>query len=108
MMGNMTLGDLIKWLKEQNADDVVLDGFGSPHSDRGDYSELAFKPVEKTTFGEMLKHAESAVGKKFTGYKGGEYIMREYTSVYIGCYGDCGDEITPIHFKYWLLTTHLA
>lgn len=30
--------------------------------------------------------------------------MGQWTSVYIGNYGECGDEITPIHFKYWLLT----
>lgn len=24
--------------------------------------------------------------------------------VYIGKYGECGDEITPIHFKCWILT----
>ncbi len=104
MLGNMTLGGLIRWLEKQDGSLVVKDGFGSPHSDRGSYDELAFDPVDETTLGEMLSHAKSALGTAFPGWKGGEYEMFEYTSVYIGHYGDGGDEITPIHFKYWLLT----
>lgn len=104
MMANMTLGTLIEWLEKQNQNLVVNDGFGSPHSDRGDYSELAFKPLPKAKIGDMLKYAKSAIGKTFVGWKGGEYKMDLHTSVYIGEYGDCGEEITTIHFKYWLLT----
>lgn len=103
MNGNMTLGKLIQWLEQQDPNRIVTDGFGGPHSDRGSYDELAFDPVEETTFGEMLAHAKSALGKKFTGYKGGEFLMDEYTPVLIGNYGECGDEICHIHFKYWLL-----
>jgi hypothetical protein len=102
--GNMTLGDLIDWLEKQNPLLVVKDGFSSPHSDRGSYDELAFSPEEETTIGKMLGYALSADGATFTGYKGGDFKMGRHTSVYIGSYGSCGDEITPIHFKYWLLT----
>lgn len=108
MYANMTLGDLIDWLKQQDARLVVKDGFGSPHSDRGSYDELAFDPLPEASLGDMLKHAESAVGETFTGYKGGQFEMGLHTSVYIGAYGDCGHEITPIHFKYWLLTAKQA
>ena len=52
----------------------------------------------------MLKHAKSALGATFPGWKGGEYTMNEHTPVYIGKYGECGEEITSIHFKYWLTT----
>lgn len=100
----MSLGNLIDWLKEQDSALIVKDGFGSPHSDRGSYDELAFDPAEETTLGEMLVNAQSAVGATFTGWKGGEYTMGEYTSVYIGEHGNCGEEITKTHFKYWLLT----
>jgi hypothetical protein len=105
MYSNTTLKDLIDWLEEQDPDKIVSDGFGFPHSDRGSYDELAFEPIEEITFGEMLSHAKSALNKTFTGYKGGDYKMTEYTPVYIGKWGCCGDAITPIHFKYWKLSS---
>lgn len=108
MYGNMTLGELIEWLKQQDPNLIVLDGFGSPHCDRGSYDELAFEPVDKTTIGDMLEYARSAVGETFCGWKGGDFTMDEHTSVYIGHYGICGEEITSIHFKYWLLTGELT
>lgn len=104
MMNHTTLGILIDWLKTQNPKLVVKDGFGSPHSDRGSYDELAFTPKDEATIGEMLRQAKSAVGKTFTGWKGGDYKMDLDTPVYIGEYGECGDAITPITFKYWLVT----
>ena len=104
MYGNMTLGRLIKWLEQQDPELVVKDGFGSPHSDRGSYEELAFDPLPEAKLGDMLRHAQSALGHSFDGWKGGTYTMYDYTSVNIGEYGSCGDAITPIHFKYWLLT----
>ena len=104
MLGNMTLGKLIEWLEAQDQDLIVKDGFGSPHSDRGSYYELAFSPEPESKISEMLTHAKSALGATFTGWKGGDFKMGEWTSVYIGKYGECGDEITPIHFKYWILT----
>lgn len=104
MMANMTLGKLIEWLEQQDKDLIVKDGFSVAHSDRGDYSELAFCPEQEARIGDMLECAKSAVGATFTGWKGGEYVMDENTPVYIGDYGVCGDEITPTHFKYWLLT----
>ena len=104
MYNHTTLGDLIDWLKAQDQNLIVKDGFSSPHSDRGSYDELAFRPEEEAKISDMLRHAESAIGATFAGYKGGEYEMDRHTPVYIGKYGDCGDAITPIHFKYWLLT----
>ncbi len=104
MYGNMTLGKLIAWLEKQDAKLVVKDGFGFPHSDRGDYAELAFSPLPTAKIGNMLKHAKSAVNATFTGWKGGEFKMIGCTSVYIGKDGECGEEITNTHFKYWLLT----
>ncbi len=104
MNANMTLGDLIKWLEVQDQDLIVKDGFSSPHSDRGDYSELAFTPENESKISDMLANAKSAVGKTFLGWKGGDFEMGEHTPVYIGEYGSCGEEITSVHFKYWLLT----
>lgn len=106
MYANMTLKDLIEWLEKQDQDLVIKDGFGSPHSDRGSYAELAFTPKDEALIGDMLKHAKSALNNTFQGWKGGEFTMTEHTPVYIGEYGECGDAITPIHFKYWVLTAH--
>jgi hypothetical protein len=104
MYANMTLGTLIDWLKQQDPDLIVKDGFGYPHSDRGSYEELAFDPLPEAKIGDMLKFAKEANGSTYMGWKGGEYRMDKNTSVYIGEYGKCGEEITSIHFKYWLLT----
>ncbi len=104
MMANMKLGELISWLEAQDQELIVKDGFGSPHSDRGDYSELAFTPKPEAKIGDMLACARGAVGDTFIGWKGGEFKMNTSVSVYIGEYGECGEEITSIHFKYWLLT----
>ncbi len=104
MMGNMTLGKLIEWLEQQDPELVVKDGFSTPHSDRGSYDELAFTPEPEAKIGDMLEHAKSALGAIFNGRKGGEYTMQEYTSVYIGECGECGEEITSVNFKYWLAT----
>lgn len=104
MMNHTTLGILIDWLELQDQNLIVDDGFGSPHSDRGSYDELAFDPLPRAKITDMLAHAKSAVGATFTGWKGGKYTMDRHTPVYIGEHGDCGDAITPIHFKYWILT----
>jgi hypothetical protein len=101
---NVILKDLIVWLEQQDANAIVTDGFGSPHSDRGWYEKLGFSPVEKTTFGDMLTHTRSALGATFQGYKGGDYTMDEWTDCLIGEYGTCGEEITSAHLKLWLLT----
>jgi len=101
----MYLKDLIEWLEQQDQNAEVIDGFGLPHSDRGDYEIVAFKPVPITTFGQMLTHAKSALGETFSGYKGGEYVMDEFSECRIGEYGVPGEDITSIHLKYWLLTS---
>lgn len=107
MYANMTLGDLIDWLEKQDQDLIVKDGFGDPHSDRGSYDELAFCPKTEAKISDMLYYAKFADGNTFQGWKGGEFKMNRGTPVYIGEWGDCGEEITTIHFKYWLLTGNI-
>ena len=104
MYGNMNLGELIDWLEKQDQELIVKDGFSSPHSDRGSYDELAFTPEPEAKISDMLTHAKSADGGTFGGWKGGDFTMSRSTSVYIGHYGECGEEITQTHFKYWLLS----
>lgn len=100
-MANKTLGELIEWLEKQPQDKWVRDGFGSPHSDRGDYSDCAFDPKEGALIEDMLRHAKSALGTTFKGWKGGNYVMEEYVNVLIGEHGHCGENITDTHFKHW-------
>jgi hypothetical protein len=50
----------------------------------------------------MLQNALEALGSTYTGYKGGDYLMTEYTSCYIANYGECGEEIGPILLSYML------
>lgn len=97
----MTLGELIQWLETQDKNDIVTDGFSSPHSDRGFYYNLAFTPQPESRIGDMLDHAKGAVGSTFTGYKGGDYFMDLNTEVLIGGYESCGEEINSYTLKYW-------
>lgn len=66
---------------------------------RGSYNELALnytsedikpkaKPFTVTKFLKMLK---DTIGKEFTGYKGGEYIMEEDTPIWVANYGNSGN-----------------
>jgi hypothetical protein len=60
---------------------------------RGHYDQLAidYKPTDPTApmkVSALLADAEAAVGKTFTGYKGGEYVMHSHTPVWVSRYGD--------------------
>lgn len=100
---DVALGDIIEALKAADPERSIRWGFGAPRSYRRDYSEVAFEPVEHTTVGEMLAHAESALGREFEGYKGGAYTMSAYTYAYIARWGESGgDRIGPTLLRYWL------
>jgi hypothetical protein len=98
----MTLEDLIKKLEQYPRDKHVAKGFNSPHSHRGDYSQLAFEPCENTTVGEMLDCAKEALGNTYYGWKGGEYKMHEYTDCYLAVSGFSGEEIGETLLGYML------
>lgn len=87
---NIRLGELIEYLKTLDPARVVKPGFGEPDSYRGYYIDVAFEPVPESTVAEMLAHAESALGKTFQGYKGGDYTMNEQTPCWVAAYGSCG------------------
>lgn len=97
----MTLDQLIEQLSKRDLSTVVRNGFGPGHSDRGDYSNAAFEPVEETTLGDMLTNAMALRGTKQHGYKGGEFLMAGYVEALIGEWGECGDVIGRHHFLYW-------
>lgn len=85
----MTLGELIDTIENWPADREIT-GLCNPHSYRGYYCDLAFEPCEKTTAGELLTACRAAMGRVFTGYKGGDYTMGESTPVWVADYGSCG------------------
>ena len=87
----MTLGELIERLEALPPETVMRPGIGSPHSWRGSYDQLSFEPVEETTVGRLLDEAKACIGKRFSGYKGGEYLMREATTINIDEYGSWSD-----------------
>jgi len=103
--GAITLGQLIDTLAAADQSAVVFDGFGEPDSWRGVYAYLAFSPLENATVSDMLKHARSAVGATFGGWKGGEFTMTRETPCFIA---ECGrsdgetDPITPERLKKML------
>ncbi len=103
----VTLGRLIKELKKIDADQIIEFGFYHPHSYRGYYDELAFEPKKNVTAGSMLACAESAVGKVYSGYKGGDYTMTELTDCWIANYGRCGVGLSP-ELLGWMLGKKLA
>ena len=100
----MTLEELIKILEKAPQNLKVPKGFNNPHSWRGSYDELAFEPVENVLVSEMLADAKSAVGKTYTGYKGGEFEMDKRTEVHVSDWGSdydyMGEMLTWYMFKF--------
>ena len=98
----MYLSELIKTLEKAPREQVVTKGFNNPHSYRGYYEELAFEPTDNTTVGEMLDCAKESLNKTYTGYKGGEYTMDEYTDCNLAWYGSTGEGIGEVLLGYML------
>ena len=93
----MTLGKLIADLEAMPADTEVR-GLESAHSYRGYYCDLAFEPIKaKVKVSSLLAECKAAMGKVFTGYKGGDYVMGESTPVWISHYGTTGQKLMAIH-----------
>jgi len=93
----MTLGDLIKKLRDIPADTKIT-GLGELDSYRGYYCDLAFAPTSETRTAEhVLDACRSAMGKVFTGYKGGDYVMGELTPVWVADYGCTGMKLMDIN-----------
>lgn len=101
-MNYVYLKELIEALEQMPPNAIVPNGFGEPMSYRGYYDQVAFEPIENARIGDMLEHARNALGKTFTGYKGGEFMMDETTECWIAEYGSGGtDMIGPTLLKLW-------
>ena len=78
---------------------------------RGSYVELALdfnsegEPMSITEFYNMLK---DTIGKEFTGYKGGEFVMGKNTPVWVANYGNSGNtaviDIVDDEYKIIIIT----
>ena len=98
----MTLGELIDELERHNPRIVVKEGFDNPHSYRGWYDRLAFQTASSISIGDMLQVARGALGSTFYGWKGGEYVMREWTECYLANPGELGEELGVRLLRYML------
>jgi hypothetical protein len=98
----MYLQNLINLLEAADPTQVVPMGFHNPHSYRGYYRDLAFEPKEGAAVSEMLDCAKSALGTTYQGYKGGDFVMSEYTEVWLANEGDTGESIGPVLMNYML------
>jgi hypothetical protein len=90
-----TLGKLIAAL--ETLGDRLVEGIGKPHSYRGYYCDLAFdRMAEPRKASDILADARGCMGREFTGYKGGDFLMGESTPVWIAAYGHCGRKIVGV------------
>jgi len=105
----LSLGELISKLEaipptwksyeEEDEPKRVYFDFGYLHpthlmSWRGSYEELAIgfsEDDEAPTLEKFLGDLKSALGKEFTGYKGGEFKMDRLTPVWVANYGNSGE-----------------
>ena len=93
----LTLGRLIELLEalpdEARIQSVMIDTGDFPRqlmSWRGIYAELAmsYRDEPEWTVADVLSDARLALGETFTGYKGGEFLMRRSTPLWLANYGD--------------------
>lgn len=92
----MTLGELIGVLDAMPSEAKVAN-LQEAHSYRGYYSDLAFELNEGTRpAGDLLAECRAAMGKVFTGYKGGDYVMGALTPLWVASYGCCGQKLVAV------------
>lgn len=92
----MTLGKLMTILEEMSPDTEVVN-LRDPHSYRGYYNDLAFKPNEGTRpASELLAECKAAMSQVFEGYKGGDFVMGALTPVWVANHGFTGKKLIAI------------
>lgn len=97
--GQCTLGSLITVLKRRDPKQAVKFDFcgcepGLVDSYRGYYEQLAFEFKSTqwpkcVTVADVLADLEAALGKTFTGYKGGDFVMHKDTPLWVDNCGEC-------------------
>ena len=104
-MKQLTLGEFISKLKECSKDykeqektirfDFCNFEPNGIDSYRGYYDQLALGYKENSfqqelKISQVLEYCEKAIGKTFTGWKGGEYVMDEDTPLWVANSGETG------------------
>ncbi len=93
----LTLGALIEVLEKMPADAQVAN-LRDPDSYRGYYEDLSFERRDGTRpAAELLADCKDAMGKTFTGYKGGDYVMGAETRLWVASYGSCGPKLMAVY-----------
>ena len=99
-MGRLNVGQLIALLKERPKDESVQFDFGGIAPTkcanyRGYYQDLAigFDEEGHATVGSLLAELTAAVGQTFMGWKGGEYVMRRNSSLWVANPGRTTDTV---------------
>jgi hypothetical protein len=98
-MEQLTLGEFIKKLEEQPQDNEIQFDFAhfypkEIHSYRGYYDQLAIGYKSSGNcpkVEEILQLCKDALGKYFTGYKGGDFLMMEDTPLWVANPEETGD-----------------
>ena len=97
---HLTLGGLIKQLESLSPTLMVKFDWngGYPYQEmsyRGYYSDLAFDWRESpvVAVAGLLNISRRALGRAYTGYKGGDFVMNEQTPLWAAPYGDTGRAI---------------
>ena len=84
-------------------DDFIIEGVKPlAKSDRGDYYKLCLieDKSSQSTVKELSDYLKSAIGKEFAGYKGGEYLMEEWSDLTFGDPHCGGYDIDGILINY--------
>jgi len=108
------LTDIEKYNKHKGEVAVVFDfGYLKPNkfmSWRGSYDQLAIDWREgggNVKLSEFLKDCKEVVGKTFTGYKGGEFMMSESNIIYVAEYSQAScTQIVDIEDLGWTVMLH--
>lgn len=93
MYGALTIGTILRVLDELPAKHVTSYGWDDAYSYRGYYEELSVNRT-KASVATMRAVLQGAVGRVMDGYKGGEYLMKLDTGVWVASWGAPGHPIT--------------
>ena len=90
--GQVTLGELLAHLESAEPEVIVeFDSGKSPGefmSYRGYYRFIAITCSDlPKTAGAFANAVKAAIGKTYTGYKGGDFLMTKHTPVWVSEYG---------------------
>jgi hypothetical protein len=92
----MNIGEMITALSYVSNDCVIRNAGTEFCSYRGYYEHLAICNTKEVTVKEFKKVLRKQIGKTYTGYKGGEFLMNLDTELFVANYGSCGLWVTGI------------